>query len=890
MTSLSFAKEDTIPEVVYFPGALTAQLSLVGGKGQSLIRMAQIGLPTPPGFVLTVAFFEPWLAELKLTKEWKAFCQADELDLESCSKALKERATKLELTREQSQKIDEALASLEGSKLFAVRSSSPEEDLEGFSFAGGYETLLGKRREEVGAAVKVAFASCLDYRVQCYKLAHGFNLLTPRIAVVVQEQIKSDISGVVFSINPLTNNYDEVVFNANWGLGESVVSGACTPDTVIVDKWKMQVKERAVGAKETRVMLLPEGGTREIVEGNGDGSLTAADLCLSDGTALSLTRYVKTLEEIFRKPVDIEWAVAGDREYILQARPITSFIPIPEEIQTAPGKPRKLYMDVSLTVQALEKPVSAMGCSVMKRVGRITGRKIWGIDPFDADGFGLARIAGGRFYLDLSKLLTLVSKETLASKIENIDPVVAKSIRTIDTSAYQNNLNPRVMAVPFTLVPIMLKCMPGAVRARTFPYDAHRDAQKALIQLKADLKKIASSNLGLSRLVDKLFDRTSKYLFKYSVPCFFGSRYALERMKSAARIIDPELLKNLEVALPHNVTTEMGLSLYRLSRLLENQHEKLDPTKPVSEQDLPDEFKRKWSEFIENYGHRGAGELDIASVRYREDSTTLLKQIKALAKEDDQERNPLKRFEDGVKLRTRTYEQICHQLKDIDRSKLNRFRNTYNAWEILGGYRELHKYCMIYMLDLLRKRLLTEAKRLVEKGQLESVEQIFDLTIEDLEKHGPWSKEDLSDRARANRVFTDKLKNVPRLPALIDSRGEILRPKLVAIEDGVAVGSPISAGVVRGRAKVLKAPDEKPLEVGEILVARATDPGWTPLFVNAAGLVLEVGGLLQHGALVAREYGLPCVGGLTGATNLFHDGDLLEVDGDNGIVRVIEES
>lgn len=879
---MSLTKERTLPEVVYFPGALTAQLSLVGGKGQSLIRMAQIGLPTPPGFVLTVEFFASWVSELKLTEQWKAFAGADELDLEKCSLALKERAQSLSFSPEQKELVKEALSSLEEVSLFAVRSSSPEEDLEGFSFAGGYETILGVTEDSLFEAIKTAFASCLDYRVQCYKLAHGFNLLEPRIAVIVQEQIKSDISGVVFSINPLTNNYDEVVFNANWGLGESVVSGACTPDTVIVDKWKMQVKNRVCGAKEAKILLLESGGTREVKEAND------SELCLSDGTALSLTRYVKTLEEVFRKPVDVEWAVADEHEYILQARPVTSFVPLPQELLTPPNKPRKLFLDVSLTVQALEKPVSAMGCSVMKRIGKLAGQKVYGVDPFGSGGKGIARVAGGRFYLDLTTILAFMNQESLAKKLENIDTVVAKSLRSIDTSVYEINVSPSLLKVPFTLVPTLFKTLPGVLRARTFPYDAHRDAQKALPKFKEDLKQISRSKLGLAKMVDKLFERTAEYLFKHSITCFAGSRYALERMKKACHIIDPGLIKNLEVALPNNITTEMGLDLYRASRLLRGSEDRLDVDKPVEEQDLPEEFKKKWQEFLNLYGHRGPGELDIASTRYRENPRSLLLQLVALARQDEDAPNPQKRFEEGVKLRAQTYQEICQRLKDIDKSKLNRFRNTYNAWEVLGGYREFHKYCVIYMIDLLRQRLLVEAERLVKKGQLETVDQIFDLTIEDLEKHGPWSKDDLTDRAHSNRSFTDQLKNVGRLPALIDSRGEIVRPKLAEMEDGVVVGAPISAGVVRGKVKVLASPDEKPLEVGEILVARATDPGWTPLFINAAGLILEVGGLLQHGALVAREYGLPCVGGVTGATRIWHDGDLVEVDGDTGAVKLIE--
>ena len=880
---MTLSTTQQIPTVVYFPGALTAQLHLVGGKGQSLIRMAQIGLPVPPGFVLTVEFFTSWINELKLTEEWKAFKKADELDLEKCSDSLKKKAEELKFNEFQKDEIKKALESLSDSKLFAVRSSSPEEDLEGFSFAGGYETFLGVTKENIFEKVRLAFVSCLDYRVQCYKLAHGFNVLEPRIAVVVQEQVNSEVSGVVFSINPLTNNYDEVVFNANWGLGESVVSGACTPDTVIVDKWKMQVKNRACGPKEAKILLLEDGGTKVVEEEKN------SELCLSDGTALSLTRYVKTLEDIFRKPVDIEWAVSKDKEYILQARPITSYVPLPEELLTAPGKPKKLFMDVSLAVQALEKPVSKMGCSIMKRLGREAGKRFYGVEFFADQRKGFSRIVGGRFYIEISKGFAFYSKESIAKKIEIIDPVVANSLRSVNVKDYGYDLSPKTLAVPFTLVPNLVKLLPKIINARAFPYKAHVAAQKGLVEYKKEIDVAAKENVSVSKLADKMFAITIKFLTNYSVPCFMGSRYALERMKKAARIIDDEVLKKLELALPHNVTTEMGLELYQLSKLLKSKDASLDPEKPLKDQKLPSEFIERWEQFIKQYGHRGPGELDIASERYRENPTSLLQQIQSLSQLKNG-KNPQSRFDEGVKEREETYQLICERLKDIDKSKLNRFRTTYNAWEMLGGYRELHKYCLIYMMDKLRQRLQKDGKTLVEKGQLDNVDQIFDLTLEDLDKHGPWSKEDLREIVEKNTEFTDRLKNVARLPALIDSRGEIIRPKASTIEDGVVVGAPISSGVVRGKIKVLHSPDEKPLEPGEILVARSTDPGWTPLFVNAGGLILEVGGLLQHGALVAREYGLPCVGGVIGATHLWEDGVMVEVNGDTGTVKIVDSS
>jgi rifampicin phosphotransferase len=236
-------------ELVYiFPGSDEPPLVAAGGKGLSLIRTARVGLPVPPGLVLSVAYFEPWFEQLRRTPQWAAFLKAGPAELERVCTELKSLCPKLELSPEQKTVLKEALQKVGGS-VFAVRSSSPEEDLEGASFAGGYETVLGVTPDKLVAAMRRTFASCLDYRVAVYKKEHGFDVSSPRIALVVQRQIASDVAGVGFSIDPISNDYDRAVFNANWGLGETVVAGTATPDTYVVDKVRKKIILRHAGKK-----------------------------------------------------------------------------------------------------------------------------------------------------------------------------------------------------------------------------------------------------------------------------------------------------------------------------------------------------------------------------------------------------------------------------------------------------------------------------------------------------------------------------------------------------------------------------------------------------------------------------------------------------------------
>ena len=271
---------------ITFPGAEQTTLTEVGGKGYSLIRMVEAGLPVPPGTVLTTEFFEPWFDEIKASATWSALVEATPDKWATLCSELKGLCLALPLTGTQRQALEvlnRNLVALGDNVQFAVRSSSPEEDLASASFAGGYETRLGVHPAELEDAVRYCFASSLDERVLVYKKEHGFDVLSPRIAVVVQQQIDSEVAGVGFSLNPLTNDYDEAVIDANWGLGESVVAGIASPDHYIVDKFSRQIIEKKMGTKQVSIWLGPDGGT---IERKGHRS---AEFTLSDSQLDELT-------------------------------------------------------------------------------------------------------------------------------------------------------------------------------------------------------------------------------------------------------------------------------------------------------------------------------------------------------------------------------------------------------------------------------------------------------------------------------------------------------------------------------------------------------------------------------------------------------------------------
>ncbi len=303
----------------------------VGGKGLSLMTLWQAGLPIPNGFVLTVSFFEPWLVLLKATPAWKTFLATDDAGLRDACQRLKHISSGYELHPEQKTRLREALLAFEENTLLAVRSSSPEEDWEGASFAGCYETVLGVSPERLEAAIHITFASCLDARVVTYKRDRKINPLSPRIAVVIQEQVASEVAGVGFSAHPHTGDPHQAVFESNWGLGETIVAGRVTPDYFVVHKPTRAILERRVGRKERASVLLSGGGTHEREDPRHD------HLSLQDGQLQALTEALIVIERRYDRPIDMEWAFAGGRLYVLQARPITAPAQTPKADAKAPG-------------------------------------------------------------------------------------------------------------------------------------------------------------------------------------------------------------------------------------------------------------------------------------------------------------------------------------------------------------------------------------------------------------------------------------------------------------------------------------------------------------------------------------------------------------------------
>ena len=361
------------------------EISEVGGKGYSLIKLSSLNLTVPNGIVLTVEFFNDWINKIKNSNIYKEFYELLQKDINSdeCPlilNKLKEWClNNLTLDKDNKKDIEANLKNIFPNEydklLYAVRSSSPEEDLSGASFAGNYETYLGIKYDSIEEYVLKSFISCLDYRVFKYKLEKGFNVSEIKIAIVIMKQINSEVSGVGFSINPINNDYDEAVINSNFGLGESVVGGIITPDEFIVNKISKKIISQKLGSKEKIVKLNDNKNETSVIEQTEEKK---KELSLKKELILQLVENIINIEKHYKIPIDIEFGIENNVLYILQARPITTYNKLPKELLTEPNEKRQLYFDGTLGVQGFEKPISTLGITAFRVFARYMGIKILG--------------------------------------------------------------------------------------------------------------------------------------------------------------------------------------------------------------------------------------------------------------------------------------------------------------------------------------------------------------------------------------------------------------------------------------------------------------------------------------------------------------------------------
>ncbi|MBT8508927.1 hypothetical protein AZH53_11060 [Methanomicrobiaceae archaeon CYW5] len=877
---------------ILFPGDEgSAAIEEVGGKAFSLLELCRAGLPVPPGCVLTTAFFASWSASVMATEVWRSMAASGTPIAESGVKALQDHCTGLAFSPLQGEVLASALRRLGTDPgIWAVRSSSPAEDEQEASFAGIYRTEIGVTTNGLEDAIRRVFASSFEGRVLSYHRAHRRDPGPPAMAVIVQKLVPADISGIAFSANPVTNSREEIVINAGWGLGETIVTGRTSPDELVLTRQGSTIVDRKTGAKEIACFARPGGGVREC------HGYHSERFCLDGYDPFVLRDLVLKAEEVFGDAVDVEWAGKDGNLMILQARPITTMVPLPEALRTGGGgEPVRMYLDLTLVEHGMQGALSPLGSSWMDGILGCTVESLTGNSCAGRDAIcGIAQVTEGRMYLNISNLLWIMHPRMIDLLFGGLDTSSAAIIRDCDPAAWKNPVRPALLR-GMTAASLWQSrdLLLHAGRGFLSPEAVSRECRRSEAEFLASLDELELQDLPFSEYCEKAGRLIVWWVKEKTGATLINSecaRMTVRRMFAGAPDDIRALADRVDRALPNNRTTGMALSLSRLSLLAGGEID--DDVTMLAERirqgEMPEEFMKEWTDFMEEYGFRGPREIDPASPGYANDPLLALSQIRTYREADLRGQGPAERFENERRRR----EEACRLLRDYSRKKgrlqERLFVRMETLLDIFGGTREDHKYYLVMVTARVRRRALAAGEILASRNQIGHANEVFCLSIADIQAALDNPGVRMQPAVAANRTRFGRMNRVSRYPPVIDSSGRIIRPNTDGEDNGAEIsGYGVSDGTARGPVRVLHHPTEKEVFPGDILVISASDPGWTPLFLTAGGVILEVGGLLQHGSIIAREYGIPCIVGVTRATERFEDGQWVEMDGGNGIIHRI---
>ena len=867
--------------VIGFQEIDKTKISVVGGKGANLGELSRIeGILVPDGFCITTDAFKGIIEETSSINEL-----LDQLSLLKIENRDRIREISSEIRRiiegiVISEDIHDAVAhvlSRLGEKdAYAIRSSATAEDLPTSSFAGQQDTylnLIGK--EAILTHISKCWASLFTERAVIYRLQNGFDHRKVYLSVVVQKMVFPQVSGILFTADPVTSNRKVVSIDASFGLGEALVSGLVDADNYKVRNG--EVIDKKISTKKLTIDALEDGGTKaqeiELERQNRQA--------LTDEQILQLERIGRTIEEHFGHPQDIEWCLVDGTFYIVQSRPITTLYPIPE----ANDGENHVYVSVGHQ-QMMTDPMKPLGLSLFQLTA---ARSMYQ--------------AGGRLFVDVTQeLASPVKRDILVNVLGKSDPLIRDALMTIleredfiplapientETGSSQNH-----QGTPPPNFQAQLENDP------TIVFNLIRNSQVSIEELKQDIQTKSGSEL-----FDFILQDQQKRRQNLSDPQSFG---AIVTGMNAAAWINEKIMEwlgeknvadTLAQSAPNNITSEMGLALLDVADVI-RPYPKVIAYLQDAEGDRfleglvkLDGGREAWdaiSAYLNKYGMRCVGEIDITRPRWSEQPRALVPLI-LLNIKNFEPGAAKRRFEQGRQEALKKEQELLERLKQLPdgEQKAEETKQKISLLRNFVGYREYPKYGIVNRYFAYKQALLKEAEQLVQADVIQEKEDIYYLNFEEFREVVHTKKLDYSIISKRKDEYKYYEKLMP--PRVITSDGEIItgQYKRGNLPASAIVGLPVSAGVIEGRARVIFNMKEADLEDGDILVTTFTDPSWTPLFVSIKGLVTEVGGLMTHGAVIAREYALPAVVGVDHATQRIKDGQRIRVHGTEGYVEIL---
>lgn len=865
-------------------------LPLVGGKGANLGEMAAAGFPVPPGFCITTAAFRSFISAVPGEKQIYARLNSA-VDLEDVRKAgryVREILLDTPIPDDVSLAVVHAWKETGIHEAYAVRSSATAEDLSGASFAGQQDTYLNViGKDKLMDGVRRCWVSLFNDRAIIYRRQNNFSHEDVALSVVVQQMVMAEKSGIMFTADPLTGHRHTLAIDASFGLGEALVSGAVTPDSYRVDKRNRSVINSRISEKLIAVFPEKEGGIRQ-----EQLSLEQQNqIVLSNNEILALTEMGCQVESHYDSPQDIEWAVSGGNIYLLQSRPITSLYPVDK--LASPDNSLHIFFSLGHQ-QNMTRAMAPLSLSLFPILLPVKLNSD-GLNPY-------LKFSGGRIFVDATQALRHpLWRRVLFGMLSQFDILAPRAFKL--AMARPEFKGPHGIHLSFKAIKFIFWILARVLKVlwrrnlKGFTCQINERIDTFITETASSLEDYSPGQKQVQAIFDVIQDAFPFFL-NWVPEAAAGNIAARLLSKTAKRRLSPDKVEALTLGIPGNVVTEMNLALGDLADLAKqspglaewfthldkdvffwlDKAEKIDGSAP---------FFNAWRGFLDRYGSRGPSEIDIMMPRWNENPLPVLKVIggNILKKESSRslfDSQAAKREEVFMEL----LETVGHGL--FGKLRVWKIKRLYHVLTETGGMREHHKFVMIRLLWVVKQILKKNAQRLVQDGKLTGKDDIWFLTFRELLEI--WNDTSTNWDELINKR-KDDLNNFQKLtpPMILTSDGEtpIVRHQVDEAPPGALLGNPVSPGVAEGIAHVILDPLTETLQPGEILVAPFTDPGWTPLFINAAGLVMNIGGELAHGSVIAREYAIPAVVGVHQATVEIETGQRIRVDGNRGIVEIL---
>jgi pyruvate,water dikinase len=867
--------------------------SAVGAKAIGLARMGRIGLSVPAGFCVTAAAYHEHLK----CNDIVPMLAADKAKLADAAPekrrdilaGIRQTIIAAPMAEEIVEEIRSNYATLKAHRV-AVRSSATAEDLPGHSFAGLYDTYLGVTGiDDCIKAIQKCWASLWTERAYEYRQKNWFDHLEAKMAVIVQSLVPADASGVLFTADPLTGRTDRLIIEAVFGLGAPLVAGRVIGDRFVIHKKNIRILSHTIVEKKIKCILNDRGVMIE----QAVHSEQSRKPSINDEVAHKLAKLAKKAEIRFGCPQDMEWAIHRTDIFFLQSRPITTLD------RTGPSRDRWVWSSLPAR-EVIPDVVTPLTKSLIDNTAMDMFDPVFDILCIDRRGTPLYDYFAGRVYFNASfwgavgRYIPRPMRYDFA-RFAGSNPALAKILEILKNAREDDLPEIKVSRTRFVfkfplLIAGILSCTPrkgqtilAKIKARNQKWQHPDDAGLSTEQIVGCCAEFTAAFRDMLGYAPCLFASMIAY-FGLEFVCgkwFSDTTYAGRLLAGVGDMDDAQAaidLWQLAVKAHQNPQVEQVI----LSELnWQTAREKFIAIKGS------DQFLKSWDEFMSRHGHHCRGEIEAYNQRWRETPEYILKLVRSYLA-DIGRTDPIQNYNDQTQRRRQLEEQCRRKLKNpIKRMLFNHLLARSQASAVL---RENLKSEVIKLVADLRKSHVELGRKLHAAGVLASSDDIFFLTFEEIEiVVGGHAEFDVKNIISGRRAEYDKWSQVTP-PDVIVGRfdPDNYVPEQVEANVDVLKGLAVSPGVATGKAKViLRSDSNTPLEAGEILVAPFTDPGWTPYFLLAAGIVMDQGSILSHGSIVAREYGIPAVVNVGNATKIIRTGQTIQVDASQGIVKIL---